>query len=837
MRKFKVGGMSCAACSSRVERAVSSIDGVDACSVNLLTSTMTVEGVASDKDVISAVVRAGYTAELDAPTREETPKNTVTDEKGETKRIVVRLCISAAILLVLMYFSMGHMLSLPLPGALESSAVAQGLIQLMLSLSVLVINQRFFISGTQAFLRLSPNMDTLVALGSAASFIYSTILLFKMILEPESSGDYLHALYFESAAMILVLITVGKLLEACAKGQATNAIKSLINLSPKTATVIRDGVTLTLPVGEVRVGDVFTVKPGESVAVDGEVIDGESAVDESTLTGESLPVEKACGSQVYAATVNTSGFLKCRATSVGDKTVIAKIIKMVTDASATKAPIAKIADKVSGFFVPFVLGVALLATLIWLAVGREWAFSLMRGVSVLVISCPCALGLATPVAIMVGSSVGAKRGILFKNATAIEVSGKIKNIVLDKTGTITEGHPRVTKMTAFDISEDELIAIAASLESKSEHPLAVAVCEYAEELNIPILDAKSFEAVAGGGVRAEISGEAIIGGSKRFISEYAPWTERAESVYKAYASEGKTPLIFARNAQILGIIAVSDRVKPDSGQAILEMKRMGIKATMLTGDNELSARSIADEVGVDAVRAGVLPDGKEQAIRELSEAGAVMMVGDGINDAPALTRADVGVAIGRGTDIAIESADVVLMNSSLCDVVSAVKLSRRVIRNIKQNLFWAFCYNIIGIPLAAGAFVNLFGWELNPMFGAAAMSISSVLVVSNALRLNFVRLGVKKQTTPTPVLNKQEKSDLASEDEVTSDEERVFSVEGMMCEHCEARVKSVVEAIGGVYTAAASYKEGRVVVRANPNLQNEEIVKAITEAGYKAQTN
>ncbi|MBR2465369.1 MAG: heavy metal translocating P-type ATPase [Clostridia bacterium] len=826
MKNFTVGGMSCAACSARVEKAVGSLEGVESCSVNLLTSSMAVEGTASDEKIIEAVVRAGYSAAVKGAQAKPSEDEDALRDK-ETPKLLKRLIASLVFLLILMYFSMGHMLSLPLPSALSQNAAAVGLIQLLLSTAVLVINQKFFISGTRALLLRAPNMDTLVALGSAASYGYSVYGLFGMLFDEKNASVYLHDLYFESAAMILVLITVGKTLESLAKGRTTNAIKGLMKLSPRAATVLRDGKEVEIPTDEVVIGDVFTLRPGDSIPVDGEVIDGESAVDESTLTGESLPSEKSVGAKVFAATINKSGYLKCRATSVGEGTAIAGIIKMVSDAAATKAPIAKIADKVSGVFVPFVLVAAVLTGAVWLILDKSVGFSLARAVSVLVISCPCALGLATPVAIMVGSGVGAKKGILFKNATALEVSGKVKNIVLDKTGTITEGHPRVTEMSTFGVTEDELLRLSASLEAYSEHPLAIAVREYAEEKGISVFPPEGFEAVAGGGVRARVGTEELIGGSLKFISEKITVPEEALSVYEKYAAEGKTPIFFAKGERLVGIIAVRDTVKPDSRAAIAEMRRMGVKVTVLTGDNELSARAIAAEVGADSVIAGVLPDGKERVIRELSKEGAVMMVGDGINDAPALTRADVGVAIGRGTDVAIDSADVVLTRSTLSDVVAAVKLGRGVLRNIKQNLFWAFCYNIVGIPLAAGAFISLFGWQMNPMFGAAAMSLSSFLVVTNALRLNFIRLGYRER------ISVREPEVLSSASDTQTAQTRIFSVKGMMCPHCEARVKAAIEELDGVSEVSADHKTGQVCVNCDAFVKDADIISEIENAGYK----
>ncbi len=838
MRKFTVGGMSCAACSARVEKAVGSLQGVESCSVNLLTGTMAVEGELSDGEIIAAVEKAGYTA---ASGGEKNAKSAEVSEKSgnsEVRALIKRLCVSAALLLILMYFSMGHMLSLPLPKVLSETPTVVALVQFLLSASVLVINQKFFISGTRAAFLRAPNMDTLVALGSAAAFGYSIYILFVMLLHPVSAHSHLHELYFESAAMILVLITVGKLLESIAKGRTTNAIKSLMKLSPRTATVLRDGEEKVIPTEELIIGDIFLVRPGDSIPVDGEILEGEGAVDESMLTGESIPADKYAGARVFAGTSNRSGFLKCRATSVGEETAIANIIKMVSNAAATKAPIARLADKVSGVFVPFVLAVAALVTVIWAALGYGTGFAIERGISVLVISCPCALGLATPVAIMVGSGVGARRGILFKNATAIESAGKVKNIVLDKTGTITEGHPRVTKTAAFGIKAEELLALAAALEEGSEHPLARAICEYAEEKKIEARESKSFKSFAGGGVSALVDGTEVLGGSLKFIGERVKIHDEGLQIYKQLASEGNTPTLFAKDGELIGIIAIRDAIKSDSRAAIREMCRMGINVTMLTGDNELSARAIASEVGVDNVISGVLPEGKERVVQKLQEKGTVMMVGDGVNDAPALTRADVGVAIGRGTDVAIDSADVVLTGSGLSDAVRAVKLGRRVLLNIKENLFWAFCYNIIGIPLAAGVFIASFGWELNPMFGAAAMSLSSFFVVMNALRLNLVNLdfdGVEKLTVSSLAAVTLE-SDAGEEKETQNEErneERVFVVRGMMCSHCEGRVEEVVKSIEGVREAEARHGENKLTVLCTPDTDGKKIMAAVEAAGYE----
>lgn len=738
MRNFNVKGMNCAACSARVERAVMALDGIESCSVNLLSASMCVEGNASDQMIILAVEKAGYSASVMRGVKETSDSDDSLARK-ERKRILNRLVLSAVLLVFLMYFSMGRALGLPLPDFISSRAAAQAGIQLALATAVLVINRSFFINGTRAIVRRVPNMDTLVALGSFASYAYSTWGVVEMLIFPTRGVECLHDLYFESAAMIPVLITLGKLLESMAKKKTTGAIEQLMRLSPSTAVVLRGGKEICIPTDEVIVGDVFVVRPGERIPADGEVIEGESAVDESMLTGESIPNEKSLGSSVYAATLNKSGYLKCRATSVGEGTTISGIIKLVSDATATKAPIAKLADKVAGIFVPVVLAIAIASVGVWLLVGETVGFALARGISVLVISCPCALGLATPVAVMVGSGVGAKRGILFKSASAIEASGRVRYVALDKTGTITEGRPRVAKMTVFGEDEAAFLTLACSIEAKSEHPLAEAVCELAEEKGIAPKEVTGFVAVPGGGVQGVLDGVEVIGGNLEFTSLKATLTTEACQIYREYASIGMTPLLFASGGRVTGIIGVRDRIKGDSFSAIEKMQRMGIKVIMLTGDNEITANSVAKESGVDTVIAGVLPDGKEQTVRELSEKGTVMMVGDGINDAPALARADVGVAIGRGADIAVDSADVVLTGSSLMGVVTAIRLGRSVLRNIKQNLFWAFCYNIVGIPLAAGAFISLLGWEMSPMLSAAAMSVSSLLVVSNALRLNLFK--------------------------------------------------------------------------------------------------
>jgi len=825
MTRFKVGGMSCAACSARVEKAVRAVSGVDSCSVNLLTGTMSVDGDVGRDAVIAAVVAAGYTAEPLDRDKNKIQKDDAPLRDTETPKLIKRLLVSLIFLSLLMYVAMGHMLGAPLPTKLEESPMALGLLQMLLSASVLIINQKYFISGLKAVLKRAPNMDTLVALGSFVSFAWSVFCLFAMALYPTSASKYLHELYFESAAMILVLITVGKTLESKAKGKTTDAIRALMTLSPKIAIVIRDGEEVEIPADDVKIGDIFIVRPGSSIPVDGEVIEGESAVDESALTGESVPSEKSAGALVFAATVNRSGFLKCKATSVGEGTAISGIIKMVSEASATKAPIAKIADKVSGVFVPFVISVSVVTLIIWLALSAELGFALARAISVLVISCPCALGLATPVAIMVGSGVGAKRGILFKNAASLEASGRVTHILLDKTGTVTEGRPRVEKIITLGCNETEILPYIGAVEEKSEHPLGIAVFEYVKEQITELPSSESFEAIVGGGVRARINDSLVEGGSMRYISSVYTLSDDVKSIYEKMAEDGETPLLFVKDGTIVAIVAVKDTIKHDSAEAISEMRRMGLKVTLLTGDNETTARSVAKKAQIDEVISGVLPDGKAQVVDKLSQCGKVMMIGDGINDAPALVRADVGVAIGAGTDVAIDSADVVLMRSTLMDAVRAVKLGRCVLRNIKQNLFWAFCYNIIGIPLAAGAFIAAFGWELNPMFGAAAMSISSFAVVMNALRINFIRLDrtVKKK-----------KSDVCVENNTDNDlNEYTLKVNGMMCSHCEARVKEAVLSLDGALDATADHKRGIVTVFANATLVKKDIVEAIKKAGYK----
>ena len=814
MKQFNVTGMSCAACSARVERAVGAVEGVDACSVNLLTGSMNIEGRASDEEIIAAVVKAGYGATVKGTEKEK--KGVQNDGKNA---IIGRLITSLVLLVPLMYISMGHVMwDAPLPSFLSENALAIALAELVISALIMVVNQRFFISGFKGVLNRSPNLDTLVALGSGASFVYSMAILFLMTAEAMSGNEihhYLHELYFESAAMILALITVGKMLEARAKGKTADAIKSLMKLSPKTATVLRDGKEERIPAESVRIGDVFLVRPGESVPVDGIVLEGESSIVEAALTGESVPADKSVGDRVLAATVNQSGFLKCEATKVGEDTAIAAVIKMVEEASSTKAPIAKVADKVSGVFVPIVMGIAALTFALWWIFGGNFGYALARGISVLVISCPCALGLATPVAIMVGSGVGAKLGILFKNAEALELTGRARIVALDKTGTITKGEPQVAEILPFGVSETELLSAAASIEVKSEHPLARAVVRYAEE-RAEISEVEKFEALSGNGVRAEYRGGELVGGKLGFIKTRVPITEAAQAAYDRLTSEGKTPLFFSYHESLIGIIAVADTVRADSREAIEELHSMGMRVVMLTGDNENTAREIGRLAGVDEVIADVLPDGKAEVVKSLSASGRVMMVGDGINDSPALTSADVGMAIGGGTDIAIESADVVLMHDKLSDVPRAVRLGRATLKNIYENLFWAFLYNLIGIPLAAGAF----GLSMSPMLGAAAMSLSSFCVVVNALRLGLFS---RKYT-------KNVNNNIQKEVEAM---QVTMKIEGMMCPHCEARVKSTLEALEYVESAAVSHKAGSAVI----NLRGEcdcEALKAVVEAqGYK----
>ena len=828
MRKFTVTGMSCAACVARVEKAVSKVKGVASCSVSLLTNSMGVEGSADDQSIINAVKAAGYNAyaEKDGAARSQKTYDPLTDT--ETPKLKKRLIWSVVFLAVLMYISMGHsMWGWWLPDFFDGNHIAVGIIELLLSGIVLVINQRFFISGFKALVNRSPNMDTLVALGASAAFIYSTYALFAMTsaqLNNDHSAvmGYMHEFYFESAAMILALITVGKMLEARSKGKTTDALKGLMRLAPKTASVLRDGKEYEVPVEEVKKGDVFFVRPGESIPVDGVITEGISAVNESALTGESIPVDKTQGDSVSAGTINTSGFLKCEAKRVGEDTTLSQIIRMVSDAAATKAPIAKVADKVSGVFVPVVIGIAAVTVLIWLIIGQTVGVALARGISVLVISCPCALGLATPVAIMVGSGVGAKNGILFKTAVSLEETGKSQIVVLDKTGTITRGEPEVTDIvTEEGISEDEFIKNAYSLEKQSEHPLAKAVIGFAEQRGAISFDISGFEALAGNGLTAYAGKDKLDGGSVKYISEVSELSDRMRSAADNLSQNGKTPLCFARNGRLLGIIAVADTIKDDSQSAISQMKNMGIRVIMLTGDNETTANAVGKQAGVDEVIAGVLPKGKESAVRRLRKEGKVIMVGDGINDAPALTRADIGIAIGAGADVAIDAADVVLMKSRLSDVPAAIRLSRAVLRNIYENLFWAFIYNIIGIPLAAGAFTALLGWKLSPMFGAAAMSLSSFCVVTNALRLNFFKVHSSKKDRKRKFKSKE-----------VCEMEKTLVIKGMMCSHCEATVKKALESIDGVSGALVSHEAGTAVVTLDGDVSDEALKKAVEDKDY-----
>lgn len=814
MEQYRVTGMTCAACSARVEKAVSALDGVDSCAVNLLTNSMVVGGSATSAQVIAAVEKAGYGASVKGQKAAREPALTDT----ATPAIVRRLLASLIFLILLMYLSMGHtMWHWPLPPALASSPVALGLAQLLLSAVVMVINQRFFISGFTALWRRSPNMDTLVALGSAAAFGYSTYVLFAMAMEPSSAMVGLHDLYFESAAMILTLITVGKLLEARSKGRTTDALRGLMALTPRTATVRKGDSECIVPVEDVQVNDVFIVRPGETVPVDGVIIEGDSAVNEATLTGESMPVDKKVGDRVFAATLNRSGYLVCRATEVGEDTTLSRIVQLVEDAAATKAPIAKLADKVSGIFVPVVMAIAVITAAIWLLLGQAVGFAVARGISVLVISCPCALGLATPVAIMVGSGVGAKNGILFKSAAALEQAGRIRIVALDKTGTVTEGHPQVTDVVVVS-EKAELLRVACALEQHSEHPLGEAVREYGQENGVSPAAVTEFAVLPGNGLTAKLEGVTLRGGNLPYISDHAPISNEMKVTAERLAEEGKTPLFFAADDRLLGIIAVADRIKEDSPAAVAELKRMGMRVVLLTGDNARTAAAIGKQIGVDEVISDVLPADKEEHVRRLMEQGATAMVGDGINDAPALTRAHLGVAIGAGTDIAMDAADAVLTNSRLSDVTAALRLGRATLRNIRQNLFWAFVYNTIGIPLAAGAFIALLGWELNPMFGAAAMSLSSFCVVTNALRLNFVKLY-------TTHIQKQEKEEIVLE--------KVIKVEGMMCPHCEAHVKKALEDIPGVTAAVASHTAATATVTLSEDVPMPVLRAAVEALGYK----
>ena len=855
MKQYTVTGMSCAACSARVEKAVSKVDGVTSCSVSLLTNSMGVEGSATDAQIVEAVEQAGYGA---------SPKGTATESENdkannsleqlkaaqdalvdrETPKLRNRLIASLIFLVVLMYFSMGHMMwGWPLPEFFNGNHVAMGLLQLLLTVAVMVINQKFFISGFKGLIHGAPNMDTLVALGSAASFGYSVYALFAMT-AAQVNGDmdavmsYMHEFYFESAAMILALITVGKMLEAHSKGKTTDALKSLMQLAPKTATVVRDGVEQEISVDAVKKGDIFVVRPGENIPVDGEIIDGTTAVNESALTGESIPVDKQPKDIVSAATVNQSGFIKCRATRVGEDTTLSQIIQMVSDAAATKAPIAKIADRVSGVFVPAVITIAVITIIAWLIAGETVGFALARGISVLVISCPCALGLATPVAIMVGNGKGAKSGILFKTAASLEATGRTQIVALDKTGTITSGEPKVTDIvpdeTFFEGTGNnagKLLAIAASVEAKSEHPLAKAIMERAKTDEIAVAEVTDFSAVVGNGLTAILAGKMIKAGNLAFVSKFVKVSDDMRAKAVEFSKEGKTPLFFAADDRLCGIIAVADTIKEDSPEAVRQLKNMGIRVVMLTGDNEQTANAIGKQAGVDEVIAGVLPDGKEAVIRKLKKQGRVAMVGDGINDAPALTRADMGIAIGAGSDVAIDAADVVLMKSRLIDVPAAVRLSRATLTNIHENLFWAFFYNVIGIPLAAGLWYPLLGWELNPMFGAAAMSLSSFCVVTNALRLNLCRVyDPKHDRKATPDRkNKTNKPNESEEKSMT----KTMNIEGMMCGHCEARVKKALEALDAVSEAAVSHESGTAVVTLSSDISDEKLKETVEAEDYK----
>ena len=828
MKQYQVTGMSCAACSARVEKAVSKVPGVTACSVSLLTNSMGVEGTAGEQAVIAAVEAAGYGASVKGAPAAAAPAADDPLADHETPALKRRLYSSLVFLVALMYLSMGHMMwGWPAPAFLAENHVAMGLVQLLLTAIIMVINQRFFISGFKSLWHRSPNMDTLVALGSTASFVYSVYALFAMT-GAQARGDaaqvmgWMHEFYFESAAMILTLITVGKMLEARSKGRTTDALKGLMKLAPQTATLLVDGQERTVPIGDVKQGDLFVVRPGENIPVDGVVLEGHSAVNESALTGESIPVDKAEGDAVSAATVNQSGFLRCQATRVGEDTTLSQIIRMVSDAAATKAPIAKVADRVSGVFVPVVIAIALIATAVWLATGADFGYALARGISVLVISCPCALGLATPVAIMVGNGKGAKNGILFKTAVSLEEAGKVRVVALDKTGTITTGQPRVTDvLPAPGVTDEQLIAAAYALEKKSEHPLAHAVVERAQNLGLKAQEVSGFAALPGNGLTAMLDGEALSGGSLAFISGRTEVSGDMRAQADHLSGEGKTPLLFSRGGRLLGMIAVADAIKPESPQAVRELQNMGIRVVMLTGDNQRTAEAIGRQAGVDQVIAGVLPDGKESVIRSLQSQGKVAMVGDGINDAPALTRADIGIAIGAGTDVAIDAADVVLMNSHLTDVPAAIRLSRATLRNIHENLFWAFIYNIIGIPLAAGVFIPLLGWQLNPMFGAAAMSLSSFCVVSNALRLNLF---------DPHSARKDHKIKFAKEPKTM---QKTLKIEGMMCTHCSGRVKKALEELPGVVSAEVSHESGTAVVTMSAPVDDATLKKAVEDQGYQ----
>lgn len=832
MEQYNVSGMSCAACSSRVEKAVGKVDGVTSCTVSLLTNSMSVEGTATTEQIISAVENAGYGASLKSNAKVISNNNILEDK--ETPLMKKRLIFSLIFLVILMYFSMGHMmLGLPLPKYFNDNHIAMGLVQLLLTITIMVINQKFFINGFKGLIHKSPNMDTLVALGSGASFVYSVYALFVMTTAQLNGGsnaamEYMNEFYFESAAMILALITVGKMLEAYSKGKTTDALKGLMKLAPKTAVIYKDNKEINVPIEQVKKGDIFVVKPGETIPVDGVVVYGESAVNESALTGESIPVDKAIGDSVTSASINQSGYIRCQASRVGEDTTLSQIIKMVSDASATKAPIAKIADKVSGIFVPVVITIAIITIVVWLLMGESVGFALARGISVLVISCPCALGLATPVAIMVGNGKGAKNGILFKTAAALEQTGGTNIVALDKTGTITKGEPKVTDIIPNDdISENELLSLAYSIELNSEHPLAKAVIEKAEEVNSNKCEVTEFKALAGNGLKGTINGSEVIGGSLKFISSNIDLNNDIIKKAEMLAENGKTPLLFATNNKLIGIIAVADVIKEDSEQAINELKNMGIRVVMITGDNEKTANAISKAVGVDEVIAGVMPEGKDKVIRQLRENGKVAMVGDGINDAPALTSADIGIAIGTGADIAVDAADVVLMKNNLTDVPAAIRLSRAVLRNIHENLFWAFIYNVIGIPLAAGVFIGILGWKLNPMFGAATMSLSSFCVVSNALRLNLFNI---YKTNKDHKIKTKKFNNISNE---IKEEKKMtkINIEGMMCGHCAAHIEKALKAVNGVESVNISLENKCAEVTGN--VDNELLKKAVVDAGYE----
>ena len=845
MEQYTVTGMSCAACSSRVEKAVSKVPGVTSCSVSLLTNSMGVEGTATSAQIIEAVENAGYGASLKGAANEKTGSAAGNNDDflkdRDTPVLKRRLIASLCFLIPLMYLSMGHMMwNWPLPGFLNNNHVGMGLAQLLFTVIIMVINQRFFISGFTSLIHRAPNMDTLVAMGATAAFSYSTYALFAMTVAQTAGNNklvmsYMHEFYFESAAMILTLITLGKTLEAYSKGKTTDALKSLMNLAPKMATVVRNGQEQIISAEQVKKGDIFLVKPGESIPVDGIVLEGNSAIDEAALTGESIPVDKAEGDNVSAATINQSGFLKCEATRVGEDTTLSQIIKMVSDAAATKAPIAKIADKVSGIFVPAVITIAVITIIGWLLAGQTVGFALARGISVLVISCPCALGLATPVAIMVGNGVGARHGILFKTAVSLEEAGKVDIVALDKTGTITNGQPKVTDILPVDgISEQELLETAFSLEKKSEHPLAKAIVEYGDEKKFTVPVVEDFQAVPGNGLTGTLNNKTLIGGNLLFIEKSLSISEKIKHSAEQLASAGKTPLFFAKDNHLLGIIAVADVIKEDSPQAIKELKAMGIHVVMLTGDNERTARAIGEQAGVDNVIAGVLPDGKESVIRALGEKGKVAMVGDGINDAPALTRADVGIAIGAGTDVAMDAADVVLMKSKLADVPAAIRLSRGVLRNIHENLFWAFFYNTIGIPLAAGLLIPVLGWKLNPMFGAAAMSLSSFCVVTNALRLNLLNIrSTKKDKKKKKAIDVSLININNNEKKEVNEMTKTMNIKGMMCGHCEAAVKKALEALPEVASAEVSHEKGTAVVTLEKEIADDVLKKTVEDKDYE----